>query len=60
MKQVNIGAYLVPNGTELGGHDRDKEPSDPPKHDPTYSVLLGYGFRHRPKPRQEQTRTKAD
>lgn len=58
MKKVNIGSYLAPNGTQLGARDRE-ERFDPPKHDPTYSVLLGYGFKRRPKPREEQTRAEA-
>jgi len=49
MKKINIGPYLEPNGTELDARDRGTNGSDESQHDPTYSVLLGYGFRPRPK-----------
>lgn len=49
-KRVNVSSYLQP-GPESDGKTRSSENGGQPlpKHDPTYSSLLGFGFRGMPK-----------
>lgn len=47
MKKISIDEYLRPRAS---GDAADFDRESRPQRDPTYSVLLGYGFRKHPKP----------
>jgi hypothetical protein len=50
MKKINISSYLQPTRADDAGDQMvENGACRPPKHDPTYSALLGYGFTGMPK-----------
>jgi hypothetical protein len=60
MDKVDISAYLRPD--RASRKTSDEAASREPMGDPTYSVVLGYGFARSPKPRAKEPsgRKKAD
>jgi hypothetical protein len=60
MNKIDVSCYFRPDGMDPNAPDPDE--TNAPKSDPTYSVVLGYGFSKSPKPRPEEPpdRKKAD
>jgi hypothetical protein len=60
MKNVDVSCYLQPE--RMDPNAPDPPDTGEPKRDPTYSVVLGYGWRKSPKPRAKEPsdRKKAD
>lgn len=50
MKKVDVSSYLQPGSRREESHvASEREVPIRPKHDPTYSALLGFGFSGTPK-----------
>lgn len=56
MKKIDISEYLHPSGYGAGAaaQEADDANESEPIRDPTYSMVLGYGFTRDPRPRTQK------